>query len=158
VLVAVVAGVATVMLASWLFARPSDAPARAPDNGHISAGAGDLAVLDGATLRVGEHVVVLEGILAPARGSVCHGDRRTELDCGAAAANALASLVRARSVDCAITSHDARGRPVGDCVVVGKKLSATLVWDGWARAQADDLREAEAAARASGRGIWHPAS
>jgi endonuclease YncB( thermonuclease family) len=117
VLIGVVAGAAIVMVASWLFVRPSDAPARAPDNGHLSAGAGDLAVLDGGTLRVGDRVVVLEGITAPTRGSVCYGDRRTELDCGAAAANALASLVRSRGVDCAIRSHDARGRPVGDCTV-----------------------------------------
>ena len=78
-----------------------------------------------------------------------------ELDCGSAAANALAALVRGRAVDCTIHGHDGQGRPVGDCAAAGKPLSVALVQDGWARAEAAALREPEATARAAGRGVWH---
>jgi endonuclease YncB( thermonuclease family) len=149
------AAAATLLVVVSLFVRSSDAPARPPASGHVSAGADQLAVLDGDTLRVGEQVVRLEGIVAPARGSMCHGADQTELDCGSAAANALAALVRGRNVDCTIHGHDGQGRPVGDCVAAGNKLSIALVQDGWARADAALLREPEATARAAGRGVWH---
>jgi|SRR5271166_1891905 len=59
--------------------RPSDAPAHALASSHVGAAAGGTAVLDGDTVRVGDQVVRLEGIDAPARGSVCRGgaQRRT---------------------------------------------------------------------------------
>jgi endonuclease YncB( thermonuclease family) len=148
-------GAATLLVVASLFVRSSDAPARPPATSHVSAAADQLAVLDGDTLRVGEHIVRLEGIIAPARGSVCRGADQTELDCGLAAANALAALVRGRNVECTIQGHDGHGRPVGDCVAAGNKLSIALVQDGWARANAAPLREPEASARAAGRGVWH---
>jgi endonuclease YncB( thermonuclease family) len=158
VLLAAAGGMATLVVAASLFVRSSDAPALATANTHLSADAEHLAVLDGDTLRVGDHVVRLEGIVAPARGSVCHGGGQLEIDCGSAAANALASLVRGMTVDCTIDGHDGHGRPVGNCQAGGKPLSQTLVRDGWARADADDLREPEAAARAAGRGVWRMGS
>jgi endonuclease YncB( thermonuclease family) len=148
------AGAATLLVVAALFVRSSDAPARPPASSHVSAPADQLAVLDGDTLRLGEHVVRLEGIVAPARGSRCRGDDQAELDCGSAAANALAALVGGRNVECAIHGHDGHGRPVGDCVAAGNKLSIALVQDGWARADAAPLREPEATARAAGRGVW----
>jgi endonuclease YncB( thermonuclease family) len=147
-------GLITLLVAGSLFVRSSEAPARAPALSHLSAESDQLAVLDGDTLRVGEHVVRLAGIAAPQRGSVCHGEAQTELDCGSAAANALAALVRGRFVDCAIRGHDPQGRPAADCSVGGRRLNVALVQDGWARAEAADLQDAEAAARAAGRGIW----
>jgi endonuclease YncB( thermonuclease family) len=158
VLLAAVAGGATLLVAASLFIRSSDAPARAPADGHVSAAASDLAVLDGETLRIGEHVVHLEGIVAPARGSVCHDAGHTDLDCGSAAANALSALVRGSVVDCTIRGRDGQGRPVGDCVAAGKPLSATLVLNGWANATTADLRQPEATARAAGRGMWRSGS
>jgi endonuclease YncB( thermonuclease family) len=157
-MLAIVAGAATLLVAISLFIRSSDAPARAPAAGHISAAATDLAVLDGETLRIGEHVVRLEGIAAPPRGSVCHDAGNTEIDCGSAAANALSSLVRGSIVDCTIRRGDGQGRATGDCVAAGKPLGATLVQAGWAKAQAADLRAPEAAARAAGRGMWRSGS
>lgn len=149
---------ATLLIVASLFVRSSDAPARPPASSRVSAAADQLAVLDGDTLRVGEHVVRLEGIVAPARGSLCRGADDIELDCGSAAANALAALVRGRAVECAIHSHDGQGRPVGDCAAAGNRLSVALVQDGWARADAATLRELEAGARAAGRGVWYGGS
>jgi len=146
-------GTATLLVAGWLFVRSSDAPAHAPPSHHVTAPAGALAVLDGDTLRVGDQVVRLDGIDAPPRGSVCRSGGQ-DVDCGAAAANALAALVRDRAVDCSVTGHDGHGRPVGQCVAGGVALSEALVRDGWAHARAADLRQSEDAARAADRGIW----
>jgi endonuclease YncB( thermonuclease family) len=146
-------GAATLLAASWLFVRSSDAPALAPPSRHVSAAAEASAVLDGETLRVGDQVVQLDGIDAPPRGSVCRSGGQ-DVDCGTAAANALAALVRDRAVDCAVTGHDDHGRPVGDCVAGGVRLSEALVRDGWAHARSADLRPGEDAARAADRGMW----
>jgi endonuclease YncB( thermonuclease family) len=148
---------ATGLAIAFMLIHSSDAPAQAPANGHVAARADALAVLDGETMRVGEQVVRLSGIAAPARGSVCHGGAR-DVDCGAAAANALAYLVRGSTVDCTINGHDSGGRPVADCVASGVELNEALVRDGWAHAQAVSLRHSEDAARAAGRGIWRPLS
>jgi endonuclease YncB( thermonuclease family) len=149
-------GAATLATAIWLFVRPSDAPALVPTDSHVSAAADRLAVLDGDTLRVGDHVVRLAGITAPPRGSACRSGAKT-VDCGVAAANALAALVRGRGVDCTIKSHDGRGRPVADCTTATFALSAALVREGWARAATPALQQHEDAARVAERGIWRTA-
>jgi endonuclease YncB( thermonuclease family) len=158
VLLAATGGAATIVIATSLFVRSSEAPARAPDSSHISAPAATLAVVDGDTLRLGEQVVRLAGITAPARGSVCRGAEQGDVDCGAAAANALASLVRGSPVDCTIHGHDNEGRPVGTCLAGTTPLSETLVLNGWARAETADLRIPETTARTAGRGIWRAGS
>jgi endonuclease YncB( thermonuclease family) len=156
VLLAAIGGAATVIIAASLFVGSSDAPARVgKDDLHVGADAGQTVVLDGNTLRVGDQVVRLQGIVAPPRGSTCQDAGQGTVDCGTAAANALASLVRGKAVDCAISGHDARGRPEALCTAGDRKLAEALVRDGWARAKAADLRAVEAAARADGRGIWH---
>ena len=153
-LLLITVGCAAILVAASWFLQSSKALVETPASSQISAPAGRLAVLDGDTLRVGDQVVQLEGIAAPARGSVCHRAAQADLDCGSAAANALASLVRGGSVDCTIHGRDQRGRPVGNCVAAGVRLNEAMVRNGWARAEVDDLRELEASARAAGRGIW----
>ncbi len=146
------------LIAASLFLGPSEAPARAPASSRITASADRIAVVDGDTLRVGEHVVRLAGIAAPARGSVCHGDGTAELDCGNAAANAMSALVRGQAVSCTIGGHDGQGRPVGTCFAGGTSIGTALVRDGWVHAEAADLLDSESEARTAGRGIWHRGS
>lgn len=146
------------LIAASLFVGSSEAPARAPANNRIAADADQIAVVDGDTLRVGEHIVRLAGIAAPARGSVCYGEGQTELDCGSAAANAVSAMVRGQAVTCTIGGHDGQGRPMGTCVAGGTSLGNAMVRDGWARAETADLQGSESEARAAGRGIWHRGS
>jgi endonuclease YncB( thermonuclease family) len=146
------------MIAIWFFVRASDTPARAPAVGQVSADASHLAVLDGDTIRVGDQVVRLEGIAAPARGSVCRGPAQQSIDCGSAAADALASLLRGASIKCAIHGHDSHGRPLADCLSDGVRLGASLVRGGWARAQTTEYRAPEAEAKAAHVGIWNDGS
>ena len=127
-----------------------------------------LAVVDGDTLRLGDQVVRLAGIEAPVSwfgvswcvqgGAGQGGAGRVDIDCGAAAANALAMLVHGSAVDCTIRGHDEEGRPVGNCRAGDTGLSEALVLDGWARAETADLRETETTARTAGRGIWRTGS
>jgi endonuclease YncB( thermonuclease family) len=151
-------GVATLVAAASLLVHPSDAPAHAQANQQLTAAADRVAVIDGDTLRIGDHVVRLEKISAPAGGSVCHSATAGDLDCGVAAANKLASLVREGPVACTIHGADAMGRPVAACRSGGVPLSQMLVRNGWARAKTADLRSTEDAARASGVGIWRSLS
>jgi endonuclease YncB( thermonuclease family) len=157
-LLAAAGGVTTLAIIASLFVRSSDAPAHAPGSLHFSAAADRLAVVDGDTLLVGDRVVRLEGIAAPARGSMCHAVSQADLDCGAAAAEALASLVRGNPVNCTIRGQDEQGRPVGNCLAGGTWLNEALVLDGWARAETAALRQPEANARAARRGIWRMGS
>jgi endonuclease YncB( thermonuclease family) len=154
VLLATAGGIVTVVVVGSLFVRSSEAPAHVPAGMRLSAPAARLAVVDGDTLRLGDQVVRLAGISAPARGSVCHQSGQQQVDCGVAAANALASLVHGSAVDCTIHGHDGVGRPVGNCQAGDTQLSEALVRDGWARADVEALREPETNARAAGRGIW----
>lgn len=139
-----------------MIVNPSSTPAQGAAGTQIQAAAAQSAVLDADTLRLGNQVVRLQGIAAPARGSICHGDSQTEYDCGSAAANALASLVQGTTIACTIQGHDRFGRPIGDCEAGGRPLSRALVRDGWVRATEAGLRAVESEARAAQRGIWHP--
>ena len=153
VALAAIGGVATMVLVTWLFVRSNEAPALARPTAQIAAAASDLAVVDGDTLRLGRQVVRLTGIEAPARGKACGA-----VDCGTAAANALAALVQGRGVDCAIFGSDRYGRPMGVCRASGVDLNAALVRDGWAYATDRNLRPTEEDARRAGRGIWRAGS
>jgi len=95
-LIGALVGVMAVLMAvpGTLFGR---APAVA---GTITADAQQVAVIDGDTLRLRETVIRLRGIDAPPRGRVCHQPRGADFDCGVAAAEALAGMVRARQVAC----------------------------------------------------------
>jgi endonuclease YncB( thermonuclease family) len=123
---------------------------------HLSAPTDKLAVLDAGTLRVGRQIVRLDGVTAPATGTICHGDRRVEFDCATAATVALTSMVQDTSVECTIQGHDSQGLPIGDCEAAGQPLNRRMVRDGWAHASIASLQEPEAEARSAHRGIWRP--
>jgi endonuclease YncB( thermonuclease family) len=153
-LLAAAGGLIAAGAVTWLIARPSDAPALAPATHHLVAPASRLTVIDGETLRIGDDIIRLAGIVAPARDTLCRSRSGSDVDCGVAAANALATLVRIGPVDCAIHGRDARGRPIGDCQSAGVSISEALVRAGWARAQTANLKATEAAAKAANLGVW----
>lgn len=116
----------------------SEAPAAVghPEPQHavqqLSVPAGQAAVVDGATLRIGDRVVTLLGVDAPPRGQTCQAGAET-VDCGAAAAAALARLVRDRVVDCQLFGEDRSGREQAICQAAGTELNRAQLADGWAR-------------------------
>lgn len=129
--------------------RPAVAPATL--GGELRAEPEQVAVIDGGTLRLGNSIVRLQGVDAPSHSTECSGE-----DCGAAAANALASMVRDVPVACRVVGGDGSGRPYGDCEAGGIELNLAIVAAGWARAQGDvpTLKAAELAARNEKRGVW----
>ncbi len=141
----------------WMMFRPSEAPAQQPVVSRLAADWSHVAVVDGGTLRLRDSVVRLDGIVPAERGAVCHHPDGSEQDCGVAAANVLAALVReAPLVDCAVHGHDALGRALAVCDARGMQLNRALVLAGWARAERDEpgLRTAEQQARTERLGLW----
>jgi len=149
-------GLGALGVGGWLVLRPSEAPAQPPVIGQLTVDPAKVAVVDGGTLRLPEAVVRLDGIVPAARGETCHMGGAA-VDCGVAAANLLASLIRdASRLECQVHGHDAAGRILATCRARDAGLNRALVQAGWARA-ADDrpgLRDAESQARSARLGIW----
>ncbi len=131
--------------AAVLAAMPWQAPAQV-----VSAAAGQVAVIDGDTLKLGATVVHLSDVQAPQRGQACAAGP----DCGGRASAVLAELVRNRPVQCRVWGHDVLGRPAGRCDAGGQDVNVALVATGWARAGSPAFSAAEIDARAHKRGIW----
>jgi endonuclease YncB( thermonuclease family) len=161
-------GLGALVTANTLFpngfpAGPQDSmSARSAPADRVAAAASDIAVVDGSTLRLAQHVVRLLGIETPGRGQTCQS-AAPAFDCGAASTAALAALVHARPVTCDIRDSDSMGRPLAICTADGAELNRALVAGGWARvggaanlasAKAEELRNAENLARTEHRGLW----
>ena len=116
----------------------------------ISAAAGEVAVIDGDTLRLDGTVVRLSDLQALPRGQSCAAGP----DCGGQATAMLASLVQNHRVECRVSGHDDRGRPAARCDAGGQDVNVALVATGWARASGPMLDAAENDAKAHRRGIW----
>jgi endonuclease YncB( thermonuclease family) len=143
--------------ALMLFFSPSTLFGRVPRlSGELVADAPQVAVVDGQTLRVREQVVRLQGVVAPMRGQECLGDAGARFDCGAAASQALAALVRDHAVVCRLDGRDDAGFPQGICEAGNVNINRAVVAGGWARTDdhASELGMDEAGARAMHLGIW----
>ncbi len=137
--------------------RPGDLMGSAPRTPDWRALPIEVRVVDGETLRLGDRVLRLYGLDAPARGQACGAVS----DCGGMAANELARLVRDRTVECRIQGQDRFGRAFGICRAGGVEVNASLVAAGWATADAvamPALAGIEAQARRERRGIWAEAA
>ncbi len=129
--------------------------------GTMAADAQMVSVVDGETLKLRDTVIRLEGITAPPRGHACRTASGMGYDCGAAATEALADLVRGHSVECQLDGRDASGFTQALCESGGRALNRALVLAGWARAQANrpagsavSYGSEEADARLERRGFW----
>ena len=149
--VGVLAALVAMGLSSSLFGRATNQVER------IESPTNTISVVDGATLRMRSSVVRLAGVTSPERGRPCRG-AEAGVDCGAAAANALAELLRGRDVVCDVRGRDSRGRALAICDLDGVELNRAIVAAGWAWADGSDrLAAAEVEARAGHRGMWRPA-
>lgn len=112
----------------------------------------ETAVVSGDTLRIGNQIVRLQGIEAPARGEACHA----AADCGTASAASLAGLVEGRALECRLAGQDGMGRPCGDCAAGGADLGRAQVAAGWARARPGTgaLPAVQDGAKARRVGVW----
>ncbi len=135
-------------------APPPPMPIAAADE--LVAQPAEVAVVDGGTLKLGDRVIRLFGVEPPSRGTPCGTRDGAGQDCAAAAANALAAMLRDLPVACRFTGVDALARPYAICRANGTELNTAVIAAGWARADIErpELRSAEQAARAAHRGVW----
>jgi len=149
-------GSAILALALLALGLPANLFGSAPREQDWSAEAAAVRVVDGDTLRLGDRTLRLAGLRSPERGETCTTAKGVGFDCGAAAAEALARLLRGRGLVCRIQGRDRFGRALGRCQAGGMDANAALVDAGWALAATEvpALVEAEVAARAARRGLW----
>jgi len=148
-------GVACAIVAALFlgFGLPSNLFGSAPADRPLTAEASQIRVFDGETLGLGDRIIRLSGIAAPARGEACGGDAARR-DCGSAAAAVLAALVQGHNVTCRIEGHDGFRRGLGRCIAGGRDVNAAMVEAGFALASASVLRPLEVAARDGRQGLW----
>ncbi|MBR0655846.1 thermonuclease family protein [Plastoroseomonas arctica] len=133
---------------------PTNLFGSAPREQEWSAQFGDVRIVDGETLRLGERVLRLANLDAPERGQSCRDAGGARFDCGDAAAAALARLIAGRPVICRVSGRDSFGRGLGSCSAGGLDLNAGLVASGFAAADGASLRLVEQEARRAARGLW----
>jgi endonuclease YncB( thermonuclease family) len=150
----VLLGATVAGLALWPEQDPPVPATRSTATERIVTDATRVAVVDASTLRLAERVVRLDGIIPPARGETCTRHDGAPIDCGAAAANALAAMLGHGPVDCTWQGVDRDGRPVATCSAGGAQLNRAVVAAGWARAEDHTLRAVEQRARANHLGLW----
>lgn len=118
---------------------------------------GRASVIDGDTIEIRGQRIRLYGIDAPESAQECSRDDR-RWRCGAAAANALADFLAARTVTCASVDKDRYGRVVARCTVAGTSINSWLVRQGWAldytRYSKGEFAAVEKAARTDRTGVW----
>lgn len=114
--------------------------------------AGEAVVNDGDSLTIGGDRVRLKDIDAPELAQSC---RRAGGDyaCGRQSREALRRLVNAGKVVCSGGERDRFGRLLAYCMAGETDINRSQVADGWAVAYGG-YEDAEAEARAAGRGIW----
>jgi endonuclease YncB( thermonuclease family) len=122
----------------------------------LRADAAAVMVVDGATLRLGQRVVRLRGVTAPTRGQACRGSDGQSFDCGTAAADALATLLRGRTLTCRMAGRDHEGFLQASCEAGDDDLGRAQVAAGWAQVEGEaaDLQPLQATARTQRRGVW----
>jgi endonuclease YncB( thermonuclease family) len=124
--------------------------------GHLTAEAADIRVVDSNTVVLGNRTIQLAGVRTVPRDAVCEATGGVRFDCGAAAAAALATMLRDSPIDCALNGSSQGGRPLAICSSGGREINTAIIAAGWARAEPGRtaLTEAEHRARAEKRGLW----
>ena len=118
---------------------------------------GPVRVVDGDTIRLGEHRIRLHGIDAPESDQACLDPQGAPWACGDAATERLVELIGDDPVHCTQRDIDRYRRIIGECFADGTNLNAALVAEGLAfayRRFSLDYAALEDDARAAGRGIW----
>jgi endonuclease YncB( thermonuclease family) len=116
-----------------------------------------VTVPNSGTLKAGEVVIKLDGIVARPTDAQCQDDKGKSWPCGAAAKAALMRLVRARAVVCALPETAEQKSFTTRCAVSGTDLSIWMVRQGWAKPidpPEPALANAARAAKSERIGLW----
>jgi endonuclease YncB( thermonuclease family) len=118
---------------------------------------GQASVIDADTIEIHGTRIRLEGVDAPESGQRCLSGEAQVVRCGSIAANALDAFINSNPVSCTIDGKDRYQRLLATCSVRGENIQDWLVRSGHAlayRKYSSRYVEAEAAAKASGAGVW----
>src|SRR5712671_6908739 len=114
---------------------------------------GEVCVIDGDTIAIGETRVRLEGIDAPETAQTCRRKWFGWWACGTAATAALTDMIGSKPVSCEPRGLDKYGRTLAVCFVDGRDINAQMVRQGFAwafvRYSTSYVKE-EASAKAEG--------
>ncbi len=137
--------VAILALMALIAARVNDQPVA-----ELLGGAARAA--DGDTLTLGGRRIRLSGMDAPELTQSC---RRGEEDwlCGASARSHLAEMLRRGDIACSLIGTDKYSRTLARCRLGEEDVGERMVRDGLAVSYGD-YEQAEALARAEGKGLW----
>jgi endonuclease YncB( thermonuclease family) len=114
-------------------------------------------VPNSGTLKAGEVVIKLDGIVARPTDAQCQDEKGKSWPCGAAAKAALMRLVRARAVVCALPQTAEQKSFTTRCAVSGTDLSTWMVRQGWAKPidpLEPALADASRKAKSERIGLW----
>ncbi|MFN0262948.1 thermonuclease family protein [Tepidamorphus sp. 3E244] len=117
-----------------------------------SAIEGQASVIDGDSLRIGEHEIRLLGLDAPEYRQTCRA-QGADWPCGRQARDALRAMTQMRELSCIAEGYDRYGRTLAYCRSGEDDINAMLVRQGWAVASGDFEPEEVAATREK-VGIW----
>jgi endonuclease YncB( thermonuclease family) len=118
---------------------------------------GQIAVIDGDSLREGNTEIRLFGIDAPEYHQLCNDFRGTPFPCGRRAAEELRNLIKQGHIICKSLERDRYGRSVSRCQTGATDINFEMVKRGWALAYVQygtDYVAAETEARQAKRGLW----
>lgn len=111
---------------------------------------GPVTVIDAGTLKIGDKIIKLHGVIAPGARQKCKKGSLPWL-CGAAARKHMVELAQGKTIRCLKV-----GAYHGRCFKGGTDLAESLVRGGWAVPDKTGLvyRDDEDAARESKLGMW----
>ena len=149
--------VAAALLAALFLLYTGKAHAQPPPSAQPLVG--KVTVVDGDTLRIGDHIIRLWGVDAPAAQQICQLDGKPWA-CGDAARAALAGYVANRRVHCDLVGEQGEAAErSARCRVGHAELNGWLVQEGWAldTSNVDSDREyvhLQNDAALARRGLW----
>ena len=118
---------------------------------------GDVYVVDGDSLKLGEQNVRLAHIDAPEYCQTCKRADKSTYNCGIKAREKLESLLKLGELSCKTVGRDIYNRDMSECFAGRTNINLEMVRSGWAvvyKSRDAVYLEAQADAKRAKLGIW----
>ena len=118
---------------------------------------GDVYVVDGDSLKLGEQNVRLAHIDAPEYYQTCKRADKSTYNCGIKAREKLESLLKLGELSCKTVGRDIYNRDMSECFAGRTNINLEMVRSGWAvvyKSRDAACLEAQADAKRAKLGIW----
>ena len=118
---------------------------------------GDVYVVDGDSLKLGEQNVRLAHIDAPEYYQTCKRADKSTYNCGIKAREKLESLLKLGELSCKTVGRDIYNRDMSECFAGRTNINLEMVRSGWAvvyKSRDAVYLEAQADAKRAKLGIW----